>query len=276
PDAPAAITARLLTTVYQGTVNSSGTTREAAATVAAAVGATHRCIEVDPFVAGYTAAVAQAIGRQPTWERDDLALQNIQARVRAPGVWLIANLDGKLLLATSNRSEAAVGYATMDGDTCGGLSPIAGIDKAFLRRWLVWLEERGPAGLGPIPALGCVNRQASTPELRPASAGQQSEDDLMPFPVLDRIERLAIRDKLPPKDILPRLADEFPQHPRPRLLAWVERFTTLWCRNQWKRERLAPAFHLDDENLDPRSWCRFPILSGGFRRELAEMRAERA
>lgn len=271
-----AITARLLTTVYQGTVNSSGTTREAAATVAAAVGATHRTIEVDAFVQGYTGAVAQAIGRQPTWERDDLALQNIQARVRAPGVWLIANLDGKLLLATSNRSEAAVGYATMDGDTCGGLSPIAGIDKAFLRRWLVWLEERGPAGLGPIPALGCVNRQASTPELRPASAGQQSEDDLMPFPVLDRIERLAIRDKLPPKDILPRLADEFPQHPRARLLAWIERFTTLWCRNQWKRERLAPAFHLDDENLDPRSWCRFPILSGGFRRELAEMRAERA
>ena len=75
-----------------------------------------------------------------TWESDDVALQNIQARVRAPGVWLLANLRDALLLSTSNRSEAAVGYATMDGDTCGGLSPIAGIDKAFLRRWLRWLE----------------------------------------------------------------------------------------------------------------------------------------
>jgi len=41
-----------------------------------------------------------------------------------------------LLLATCNRSEAAVGYATMDGDTCGGIGPIAGIDKAFLRQWV--------------------------------------------------------------------------------------------------------------------------------------------
>lgn len=265
------VISQLLTTVYQGTANSSQVTRDAARTVAEAIGATHLEIEVDAFVRGYTAAVGAAIGRQPTWERDDLALQNIQARVRAPGVWMIANLEDKLLLATSNRSEAAVGYATMDGDTCGGLSPIAGIDKAFLRRWLAWLETAGPDGLGAIPAMGCVTRQASTPELRPQEAQQQSEGDLMPFPVLDRIERLAIRDKLPPKDILPRLAAEFPEHPAERLRAWIGRFTTLWCRNQWKRERFAPAFHLDDENLDPKTWCRFPILSGGFRRELAEM-----
>jgi NAD+ synthase (glutamine-hydrolysing) len=267
----AAITARLLTTVYQGTANSSQITRDAASQVAAAIGATHREIEVDAFVRTYTEAVGRALGRTPTWEKDDLALQNIQARVRAPGVWMIANLENKLLLATSNRSEAAVGYATMDGDTCGGLSPIAGIDKAFLRKWLAWLEHDGPIGLGPIPALECVTTQRSTPELRPLAAAQQSEGDLMPFPVLDRIERLAIRDKLPPKDILPQLAADFPQHTPAQLRTWVERFTTLWCRNQWKRERFAPAFHLDDENLDPKTWCRFPILSGGFKRELGEM-----
>ena len=53
---------------------------------------------------------------------------------------------------------------------------------------------------------------------------------------------------------------------------WVERFFRLWTRNQWKRERYAPSFHLDDENLDPKTWCRFPILSGGFERELRELR----
>ena len=57
------------------------------------------------------------------------------------------------------------------------------------------------------------------------------------------------------------------------LARWVERFFRLWCRNQWKRERYAPSFHLDDENLDPKTWCRFPILSGGFERELRELRA---
>ena len=49
------------------------------------------------------------------------------------------------------------------------------------------------------------------------------------------------------------------------------RFFRLWSRNQWKRERYAPSFHLDDENLDPKTWCRFPILSGGFEEELAAL-----
>lgn len=266
-----ALTAQLLTTVYQGTNNSSEVTRCAAQTVAKAISATHREIDVQEFVSAYTNAVAKALGRTPTWDGDDLALQNIQARARAPGVWMIANLENKLLLATSNRSEAAVGYATMDGDTCGGLSPIAGIDKAFLRHWLDWMQHTGPDGLGAIPALACVTKQQSTPELRPEIAKQHSEDDLMPFPVLDRIERLAIRDKLPPKDILPILIAEYPQNAPMQLHTWIKHFTTLWCRNQWKRERFAPAFHLDDENLDPKTWCRFPILSGGFLRELGEM-----
>jgi NAD+ synthase (glutamine-hydrolysing) len=117
-----------------------------------------------------------------------------------------------------------------------------------------------------------VTRQQSTPELRPHDSQQSSEGDLMPFPVLDVIERLAVRDKLVPRDVLSELARRFPQLPVAVLSQWVERFFVLFSRNQWKRERYAPSFHLDDENLDPKTWCRFPILSGGFRRELAEMR----
>ena len=64
----------------------------------------------------------------------------------------------------------------------------------------------------------------------------------------------------------------FPQHSIEQLGLWIERFFRLWCRNQWKRERYAPSFHLDDENLDPKTWCRFPILSGGYERELADLR----
>jgi NAD+ synthase (glutamine-hydrolysing) len=58
----------------------------------------------------------------------------------------------------------------------------------------------------------------------------------------------------------------------PQLATYVERFFRLWSRNQWKRERYAPSFHLDDENLDPKTWCRWPILSGGFDQELQELR----
>jgi NAD+ synthase (glutamine-hydrolysing) len=159
----------------------------------------------------------------------------------------------------------------MDGDTCGGLSPIAGIDKAFLRRWLRWLEQTGPHGCGPLPALRLVNEQQPTAELRPANRHQTDEDDLMPYDVLDAIERSAIRDKRSPIEILQSIEPQFPQHTVEQLGSWIERFFVLWCRNQWKRERYAPSFHVDDENLDPKTWCRFPILSGGYRRELDEM-----
>ncbi len=263
----------VLVCVYQATANSGPVTRAAARTLAAALGAEFHEFDVDPLVRGYTAMVSAAEGRPLTWDRDDVALQNIQARARAPGVWMLANLRGMLLISTSNRSEAAVGYATMDGDTSGGIAPIAGIDKAWLRRWLVWLERQGPAGPGPIPALAAVNAQAPTAELRPGAAGQTDEADLMPYDVLDRIERLAIRDKELPLAAWQRLVADFPQHEPRQLAAWTERFYVLWSRNQWKRERYAPSFHLDDENLDPKTWCRFPILSGGFTRELAALRA---
>ena len=111
-----------------------------------------------------------------------------------------------------------------------------------------------------------------TAELRPPSAGQTDEDDLMPYRVLDAIERAAIRDKQPPVEVFRTVRPQFPQYTVAQLQLWVERFFRLWCRNQWKRERYAPSFHLDDENLDPKTWCRFPILSGGFERELAELR----
>ena len=221
----------------------------------------------------YESLVTDAVGRPLSWDRDDVALQNIQARVRSPGVWMLANIGGALLVSTSNRSEAAVGYATMDGDTSGGIAPIAGIDKAYLRRWLDWLQRSGPDGIGSFPALAAVNVQAPTAELRPPADHQTDEADLMPYEVLDAAERCAIRDKQTPLETWQRLQATFPTHSARQLAVWTERFFVLWSRNQWKRERYAPSFHLDDENLDPKTWCRFPILSGGFARELAELRA---
>jgi NAD+ synthase (glutamine-hydrolysing) len=267
----AEIVRSLLTCVYQSTRNSGPVTLNAAQQVAAAIGAEFLQLDVDAQVQGYIEMIERGIGRKLTWKTDDVALQNIQARVRSPSVWLLANINNALLLATSNRSEAAVGYATMDGDTSGGLSPLAGIDKNFLRHWLRWLEKSGPQGGQPIPALHFVNEQAPTAELRPAESKQTDEGDLMPYDLLDAIERCAIRDKQCPLEVFQSVRYPFAQYSTEQLAVWIERFFKLWCRNQWKRERYAPSFHLDDENLDPKTWCRFPILSGGFVREIAEM-----
>ncbi|MFL2866700.1 MAG: NAD(+) synthase [Pirellulaceae bacterium] len=272
PETPKKLVGELLWCVYQTTRNSSEITRDAAESIAHAIGARFYELNVDGVVEEYKSLVSGVLQRKLTWDRDDLALQNIQARGRAPSVWMLANIKRGLLLATSNRSEAAVGYTTMDGDTCGGISPIAGIDKAFLREWLHWLEITGPEGGEPISELRKVNAQQPTAELRPPEENQTDESDLMPYEILDLIERLAIRDKMMPSEVL-RVLQQHEliasyQADRRQVIDWIKRFFQLWSRNQWKRERFAPSFHVDDENLDPKTWCRFPILSGGFRREL--------
>jgi len=271
------LTGQLLTTAYQATANSGETTRSAAAVLAESIGARHHELDIAELHQGYVDLIGRAMGRELTWEQDDIALQNIQARVRSPGIWMITNLTNTLLLSTSNRSEAAVGYATMDGDTSGSLAPIAGIDKAWLRKWLRWLETDGPLleiGRACVPELAAINRQQPTAELRPADAAQTDEDDLMPYPVLDAIERAAIRDKRGPADVLAILRRDFPDQPQATLFQWLTRFFLLWSRNQWKRERYAPSFHLDDQNLDPKTGCRWPILSGGFARELEQLKKQ--
>ncbi|HEY4178366.1 MAG TPA: NAD(+) synthase [Kofleriaceae bacterium] len=272
---PKQIVRALLACAYQPTANSGPVTREAATELAKAVGAEFYIFDVEPEHKAYIATLEKAIGRPLSWDTDDIALQNIQARVRAPSIWMLANLRGSVLLTTSNRSEAAVGYATMDGDTAGGLAPLGGIDKTYLRQWLAWMEQHGPADIGPVAALRYITAQQPTAELRPVTKGvaQTDEADLMPYDVLEAVEDSSIRDKHTPLEVFQELTPRYPNVSAVQLATWIERFFKLWCRNQWKRERLAPGFHLDDRNLDPRSWCRFPILSGNFDRELAELRA---
>ncbi|MGC6465187.1 MAG: NAD(+) synthase [Akkermansiaceae bacterium] len=270
-DDPSAWMKKLLFCAYQGTKNSGEVTRNAARAVAEAIGCDYAEWEVDQLVEEYEDTIEKVIGRPLTWEQDDITRQNIQARVRAPGIWMFANLRNSLLLATSNRSEAAVGYATMDGDTSGGLSPIAGIDKHYLREWLRWMETTGLPESGPFPALSAINDQQPTAELRPRDHKQTDEDDLMPYPVLDTMERAAIRDKKGPKAVLNVVRSVYPEYTEEKLKDWTIKFFKLWCRNQWKRERYAVSFHVDDQNLDPKTWCRFPILSAGFAEELAEL-----
>ncbi len=262
----------VLRCLYQATENSSKITRDAAQVVAKLAGAEFLEWDLQPLLETYRAQTEKALGRKLDWDQDDVTLQNLQARVRSPGVWALANAEGRLLIATNNRSEASVGYTTMDGDSSGGLAPVAGLGKHFIRGLLKAIETQGVAGLGPLPELACVNVQAPTAELRPLAQQQTDEVDLMPYEILDRIEAQAIRDHLKPIEIWEGLKAEFGEHDSKELADFVIRFFKLWSQSQWKRERLAPSFHLDDHNVDPRTWCRFPILNSGFEEELKELK----
>ncbi len=254
---------KLLACAYQGTRNSSTDTLSAARELAASLGAEFHEWTIDEAVQAYTSKIESAIGRKLSWQTDDVTLQNIQARSRSPIIWMLANIRRAVLLTTSNRSEGDVGYATMDGDTSGSLAPIAGLSKVFILQWLKWAEkELGHDGLK------AVNNLQPTAELRPPDKKQTDEDDLMPYPVLAQIERLAIYERRSPREVF-KAMHEYPD--QEALRGYIKKFFRLWSQNQWKRERMAPAFHLDDFNVDPRSWCRFPILSSWFQDELGNL-----
>jgi NAD+ synthase (glutamine-hydrolysing) len=254
---------KLLTCAYQGTKNSSTQTLRAAQHLAESLGAEFHEWKIDDEVISYSSKIEKALGRTLTWETDDIALQNIQARTRSPIIWMLANIKGAILLTTSNRSEGDVGYATMDGDTSGSLAPIAGLSKPFILQWLKWAEKNlGHTGLN------AVNNLQPTAELRPLERHQTDEADLMPYTVLVQIERHAIFERKSPGQVYEAMK-EYPD--QDQLKNYIRKFFRMWAANQWKRERLAPSFHLDDLNVDPRSWCRFPILSAGFVEELREL-----
>lgn len=252
---------KLLSCAYQGTDNSSASTLHSAKQLAESIGAEFHQWNIQPEVDSYVSKIETALKRETSWETDDISLQNIQARARSPIIWLLANIKRSILLTTSNRSEGDVGYATMDGDTSGSLAPIAGIHKTFILQWLRWAEkELGYAGLNP------VNNLQPTAELRPLERNQTDESDLMPYKILAAIEHHGIFERNTPAEIYQKMKADVsdPQ----QLKNYIKKFFRLWSINQWKRERYAPSFHLDDMNVDPRSWCRFPILSSGFAQEL--------
>ena len=256
---------RLLTTAYQSTENSGYSTFESAKKLANEIGAVFYHWNIDDEVKGYVQKISDNIGRKLNWDQDDIALQNIQARARSPIIWILANINNALLLTTSNRSEGSVGYTTMDGDTSGSIAPIAAIDKPFIIQWLKWAENN----LG-YECLRYVNNLQPTAELRPEDQAQSDETDLMPYPLLQKIEKLAIRERYSPIEIYEELKTSWSGNLN-TLKPSIHKFFKLWSRNQWKRERIAVSFHLDDYNVDPKTWCRFPILSSSFKEELDEL-----
>ena len=256
---------KILFTAYQETENSSETTKESAKILSNFIGSNHYEWSIDTQINGIIDKISLATSRSYTWDKDDLALQNIQARVRSPYIWFIANSNNLLLLSTSNRSESSVGYSTMDGDSSGSISPIAGIDKIFIKNLLKYLQNE----FG-YECLSKVLKLKPSAELKPLNYKQYDENDLMPYEILSKIERYFIKERKSPIEIFNKLKkDKIAEENS--LKKFIKTFFDLLGKNQWKRERTAPSFHFDDYSLDSALWFRFPILSKNFKEELKKL-----
>ena len=261
---------QVLTTVYQGSAVSSSVTRTAALKVAENLGAKHFEWSIAKLVEDYVELVNQTTPGEPlSWEKDDLTLQNIQARCRAPSIWMMANRYNKLLITTCNASEDAVGYCTMDGDTAGGVAPIGDISKSRILKINEHIANDGievdPGVLKlSVPNMSYISAQAPTAELRPGG-NQTDERDLMPYVILDRIHNLHQGELLSPKEILSKLKEEYQAFSEEDLKVFVRRYFGKLAVNQWKRERGATTFHIEKNDLNAKSGFVFPLLNDGYK-----------
>ena len=162
-----------------------------------------------------------------------VAGENIQARTRALILNALSNASGELLLTTGNKSELAVGYATLYGDMCGGFNPLKDLYKTdiyALARWRnVYRPERSYSSAevrSPIPE--SVLRKAPSAELRPE---QQDSDSLPPYNVLDSILRRILEEEASATDLL---AEGYPRQQVADIWNLVE-------RAQHKRRQACPG-----------------------------------
>ncbi len=256
---------------YLATENSGEATRNAARAVAEEVGATYYETNIQESLDSCETTVSRLTGETLSWDNPahDITLQNIQARLRGTLIWTLANLHGSLLLVTSNKSEAAVGYTTMDGDSSGGLAPIADVPKSLVKLYLAWA-----ADFHGLTGFDRINVMDATAELRPPDKAQTDEADLMPFPILDQLMYAFVQLSLDPVSIFRRLWPAFADHyhgdPR-AFAAHIRKFVRLFCFAQWKRERFAISFRVTAFDLDPKTGFRFPPVQTPFTDELAEL-----
>ena len=256
---------KILYTAYQKSENSSKETQKSAKLLSKFIGSKHYEWEINEEVESIIKKISSSTKKKYSWDNNNIALQNIQARVRSPFIWFIANTNNLLLLSTSNRSESSVGYSTMDGDSSGSISPIAGIDKIFIKKLLNYLIKK----YNYYPLKNVLNLKPSA-ELKPLHENQIDENDLMPYEILNQIEKLAIKERISPAEIFLYLQKEM-KIEKKLSKTYVKKFYKKFSMNQWKRERTAPSFHFDEFSVDSSLWLRFPILSNNFEEELKNL-----
>ncbi|HLF29480.1 MAG TPA: NAD+ synthase [Xanthomonadales bacterium] len=165
-------------TVMMPSRHTSGLSVELAQQQAVLLGVDHRCISIEPAFESLLTLLSPSFAGTAA----DVTEENLQARIRGNIVMALSNKFGWLPLATSNKSELAVGYCTIYGDMCGGYGPLLDCFKTRVYELAHFRNETGNQTEPCIP-LRVISRPPSA-ELRPK---QSDQDSLPPYEVLDRI-----------------------------------------------------------------------------------------
>jgi NAD+ synthase (glutamine-hydrolysing) len=209
---------------------------EDARTMAGILGVRYDEIPID----GVLQAFLQALAAEFNGLREDATEENIQARIRGTLLMAMSNKHGSIVLTTGNKSEMAVGYATLYGDMAGGFAVLKDIDKTLVYRLANYRNSLGRV----IPER--IITRAPSAELR---ANQTDQDSLPPYETLDAILEAYVEENLSPSEIIGR------GH-APAEVAQVVRLIKL---AEYKRRQAAVGIRITPRGFG-KDW-RYPITS---------------
>jgi NAD+ synthase (glutamine-hydrolysing) len=197
---------------------SSDHSKDDAADLAKRIGLDYRVIPIAPMVQAFLDGLGLT----------GIAEENLQARVRGVILMGLSNQEGHLTLTTGNKSELAVGYSTIYGDSVGGFNPIKDVPKTLVWDLARWRNEQAAAvgEVAPIPENSIS--KAPSAELRP---GQTDQDSLPPYELLDPLLQAYVEGAQGRSELI---ASGFEA-------GVVDAVVTLVDRAEWKRRQSAPG-----------------------------------
>ncbi len=193
-----------------------------------------------------------------------LTRENLQARARGYLLMTMSNERGWLLLSTGNKSEIAVGYATLYGDMCGGFCPLKDVFKTTVFQLARWRNKNRPAGLKGPEGMVIPQEIIDRPPSAELSEGQLDSDSLPPYPLLDGILKEMVENRRAAEDIVDLGY-------APEMVAKVQRLLRI---SEYKRRQGAPG-----PKLSPRAFTgdrRVPMVNRFYPGMTAELRGEKS
>ncbi|CAG8500619.1 2043_t:CDS:10 [Paraglomus occultum] len=273
PSDPRELCKRLFHTCYMGTVNSSKETRDRAKRLADVIGSYHIDLDMDDIVNSVCRLFTFITKRKPTFRShggtnvENLALQNIQARLRMVLAYLFAQLmpwvrnrpGGLLVLGSANADECLRGYFTKYDCSSADINPIGAISKIDLRQFITYAKNEYQ-----IDILDEFLNATPTAELEPITGDyvQADEADMgMTYEELSIFGRLRKIEKCGPFSMFSKLVHRWGDILRPTEVATkIKRFFIYYSINRHKMTTLTPAYHAESYSPDDNRFDLRPFL----------------
>ncbi|CAH2325870.1 glutamine-dependent NAD(+) synthetase [Pelobates cultripes] len=273
PKSPQEFCKHILTTCYMSTENSSKETNDRAKLLAEQIGSYHLTPNVDTAVKAIVGVFSAVTGKIPQFRahggsgRENLALQNVQARIRMVTAYLFAQLSlwarglpgGLLVLGSANVDESLRGYMTKYDCSSADLNPIGGISKTDLRSFIQYSVAKFQ-----LPALTSIMTAPPTAELEPLTDGrvsQNDEDDMgMTYADLSVYGKLRKVVKTGPYSMFCKLLMAWRTLSPRQVAEKVKLFFRMYSINRHKMTTLTPSYHAESYSPDDNRFDLRPFL----------------